>query len=58
MSFIDKFKAGFDIGVKAKTSHNTPIGAGKAVYKLSDKWEKQQRKAEKKAEKKAKKAKK
>lgn len=48
MSVFEKFKAGFEIGVKAKTSHRGVKGAGKDVYKSSSKWEKKTAKAEKK----------
>ena len=51
MSFIDKFIAGFDSGVKAKTSHFTMKKAGKAVYRSTSKWEKKQIKAAKKSKK-------
>lgn len=50
MNFLEKFKVGCDIGLKAKTKH--PINANaarKTAYKSATKWEKQNAKIEKKA---------
>lgn len=50
-SFGEKFKAGFEIGIKAKSSHLLEKRAQKDVIKSATKWEDKKAKAEKKAEK-------
>ena len=52
MRFIEKFKAGFEQGIKARVSHPVRVSrAKKDVYKSTEKWEKKAAKEAKKAEK-------
>lgn len=54
MGFAKRFKAGVEMGVKAKTFHRGAKSAEKDLYKSATKWEKQANKEKKKADKKAK----
>lgn len=48
MGIWSKFKAGVEIGTKAKVKHYSPKARGKAVHKEASKWEKAEAKRQRK----------
>ena len=54
MKFFEKFGAGFEMAIKASTSHRSEKRAGKDVYDAAKKWEKKAAREEKTAARKAK----